>query len=190
MELFRKLRMLVKFLFYFWTKKGSNVVWPFLTVFYFPDHSHNLISVSKISRNGAQLNFGQSLSNFSKENQLFHSKSTLVFTFRKKRHLFFVLFPARTKRRSYVIIALVTTISKMWSFWLIMFREWAWKTALLISVDAVKFWTLKISKSRHQPVTRKLEKRNSLKLDLVFRHFGTDANYFAWWQSVRYFFRG
>ena len=36
----------------------------FTDCLFFPDHSHNLISVSKLRQNGAQVNFGQSLSNF------------------------------------------------------------------------------------------------------------------------------
>ena len=70
MGLFRKFRVLEKFLFYVWTK---NVV-TFSDCLFLPDHSHNLISVSEIRQNGAQLNFGQSLSSFVKRKTTFPFK--------------------------------------------------------------------------------------------------------------------
>ena len=59
-----------------------------------PDHSHNLISVSKLRQNRAQVNFGKSLSIFVNE------RATIPFE-------------EKTKKRCCGIIALVTTISKM-----------------------------------------------------------------------------
>ena len=46
---------------------------------FLPDHSHNLISVSKLRQNGAQMNFGQSLSIFVNEraNILFEEHANL-----------------------------------------------------------------------------------------------------------------
>ena len=63
----------------------------------------------------------------------------LIFTFCKERHLTFVLFRARTMKRCSGVIALVTTISKMWNVWLIIVRAWAWKKFLLNIFVVVKF---------------------------------------------------
>ena len=43
---------------------GSNVELHFPTACFLPDHSHNLISVSKLRQSEAQVNFGQSLTIF------------------------------------------------------------------------------------------------------------------------------
>ena len=91
---------------------------------FLPDHSHNLISVSKVRQNGANVNFGQPLSVFVNGKQLFLLKSTLIFTFSKEKHLIFVFFPARTtKKHCCNNVNLVTTISKTRNVLLIIFLE-------------------------------------------------------------------
>ena len=48
-------------------KEGIERCVTFSDCLFLPDHSHNLISVSKLRQNGAQVNFGQSLSIFVNE---------------------------------------------------------------------------------------------------------------------------
>ena len=94
-------------------KEGIERCVTFSDCLFLPDHSHNLISLSKLRQNGAQVNFGQSLS------ICVNGRATIPFEehanlyILKGKNMIFVLFPARTKKQCCGIIASVTTTSKM-----------------------------------------------------------------------------
>ena len=190
MRLFRKLRVLEKILFYFWTKVGSNVVWHFTTVFFFLIILiHNLISVSKLRQNGAQVNFGWSL-NFS-----VNGKATIPF---EKHANFQVL---KGKAFGFCSFSGENEEAVLWRHRLDHnhfenvkhLAHHVSGTSLKNSVfdKLVCCEVCRVSKSRQQPVSRKMEKRKASKLDFVFTDIlGPIPNYFAWWQSIRYFFYG
>ena len=78
-----------------------------------PDHSHVLIIVNKLRRNGAEVNFGVSLSIFVNGRGTIPIEEHAKLNVLKGTHLIFVHFPARTKKRCCRITALVTTISNV-----------------------------------------------------------------------------
>ena len=91
-------------------KEGIERCVTFSDCLFLPDHSHNLISVSKLRKNGAQVNVGQSLRIFVK------GRATIPFEEHANLYVLkgiFVLFPARTKKPCCGIIAVVTTNSQM-----------------------------------------------------------------------------
>ena len=126
---------------------------------FLPDHSHNLISVSKLRQNGAQVNFGKSLSIFVNE------RATIPFE--EHANLYVLLEKTRPKRRSGIVAS---------SPWSQQFQkcETFGSSCFGMSLKHSAFDKLcgceicKISKSRRQPVSRKMEKRKNSKLDLVF----------------------
>ena len=133
---------------------------------FLPDHSHNLISVSKLRQNGAQVNFGKSLSIFVNE------RATILF----EEHA--NLYVLKGKTFDFCSFSGENEKAVLWHHRLghNNFKN-VKRLAHHVSGMSLKHSAFdklcccevcKISKSRRQPVSRKMEKRKSSKLDLVF----------------------
>ena len=130
------------------------------------DHSHNLITVSKLRQNGAQVNFGQSLSIF------VNGRATIPFEEHANLHVL------KGKTLDFCSFSGEIEESVLWHHRLghNNFKN-VKRLAHHVSGMSLKHSAFdklcccevcKISKSRRQPVSRKMEKRKSSKLDLVF----------------------
>ena len=126
------------------------------------DHSHNLISERKLRQNRAQVNFGQSLSIFVK------GRATIPF----EEHANLSVL------KSFCSFSVENEEAALWHHRLghNNFKK-VKRLAHHVSGKNLKHSAFdklcccevcKISKSRRQPVSRKMEKRKSSKLDLVF----------------------
>ena len=136
---------------------------------FLPDHSHYLISVSKLKQNGAQVNFEQSLSNFVK------GRATVPFEEHANLYVLkgktFDLCSSSGENEEAVLWhhRLGHKYFKMWNFWLIMFREWAWNTVLLINfvvAKSAKF--LSHDGNQYREKWRKENLRNLISFSLTF----------------------
>ena len=146
-------------------KEGIERCVTFSDCLFLPDHSHNLISVSKLRRNGAQVNFGKSLSIFVNERATipFEEHANLYvlkgktfdncsFSGENKKA---VLWHHRLGHNNFKNVKhLAHHVSGM------SLKHNAFDNLCCCEI-------CKISKSRRQPISRKMEKRNSSKLDLV-----------------------
>ena len=147
-------------------KEGIECCVTFSDCLFLPDHSHNLISVSKLTQNGAQVNFGKSLSIFVKE------RATILFEEHANLHVL------KGKTFDFCSFSGENEEAVLWHHGLghNNFKN-VKRLAHHVSGMSLKHSAFdklcccevcKISKSRRQPVSRKMEKRKSSKLDLVF----------------------
>ena len=147
-------------------KDGIERCVTFSDCLFLPDHSHNLISVSKLRQNGAHVNFGQSLSIF------VNGRATIPFEEHANLYVLkgksfdlcsfsgekeeAVLWHHRLGHNNFKIVKRLAHH----------FSGMSLKNSAFDKLCCCE--VCKISKSRRQPVSRKMEKRKSSKLDLVF----------------------